>query len=162
MSRDAPLALSFAQQRLWFLAQLDGVSQAYHMPLGLRLQGELDREALRWALDRIVARHEALRTTFEMVDGQPVQRIDDAHDGLLLLEHDLRDCADAPGELERLAAQEAGAPFDLAVGPLIRGPADELGATRARAAAHDAPHRVGWLVDGRIGPRAEHAIPRLS
>ena len=58
------LPLSFAQQRLWFLAQMEGASEAYHMPFGLRLKGELDRAALRRALDRIVARHEALRTTF--------------------------------------------------------------------------------------------------
>ena len=63
-SRAGPLPLSFAQQRLWFLAQLERVSQAYHIPLGLRLQGDLDRAAMKRALDRLVARHEALRTTF--------------------------------------------------------------------------------------------------
>ncbi len=58
------LPLSFAQQRLWFLAQIEEAGQAYHVPMGLHLKGELDAEALRRALDRIVARHEALRTTF--------------------------------------------------------------------------------------------------
>src|SRR5262249_45491377 len=57
------LPLSFAQQRLWFLAQM-GLSKAYHIFYGLRLKGRLDRESLRRALDRIVARHEGLRTTF--------------------------------------------------------------------------------------------------
>jgi acyl carrier protein len=75
VERGAPLPVSFAQQRLWFLAQMEGVSQAYHMPMGLRLKGGLDRAALRKTLDRIVARHEALRTIFAMVDGEPVQRI---------------------------------------------------------------------------------------
>ena len=60
--------LSYAQQRLWFLAQMEGVSEAYHIPLGLRLQGKLDRGALRRALDRIVERHEALRTMFAFVN----------------------------------------------------------------------------------------------
>jgi aryl carrier-like protein len=120
-SRDEPLALSFAQQRLWFLAQMEGVSQAYHIPLGLRVSGSLDREALRRALDRVVARHEALRTTFAQVDGQPFQRVAAEDSGFALQEHDLRRHPDAAGELERLMAEEAVAPFDLEAGPLIRG-----------------------------------------
>src|SRR5215472_15773346 len=73
--RSEALPLSFAQQRLWFLAQLEGVSRTYHISGGFRLAGALDREVLRRALDRIVQRHEALRTTFRVVDGEPVQRI---------------------------------------------------------------------------------------
>ena len=98
--RDEPLPLSFAQQRLWFLAQMEGVSRAYHIPLGLRLTGELDTGALRRALDRLVARHEALRTTFNHVDGQPVQRIAAETSGFDLQEHDLRQHSDAEGELQ--------------------------------------------------------------
>src|SRR5262245_29549016 len=56
--------LSFAQQRLWFLSQFEEASRAYHISGGLRLTGDLDRDALRRALDQIVARHEVLRTTF--------------------------------------------------------------------------------------------------
>ena len=67
--------MSFAQQRLWFLAQMEGVSEAYHIPFGLCLNGALDRAALQQALDRMVVRHEALRTTFAFVEGEPVQRI---------------------------------------------------------------------------------------
>ena len=121
--RDGPLPLSFAQQRLWFLAQFEGASAAYHIPGGVRLKGTLDRGALRRALDRIVGRHEGLRTSFAMAGGQPVQRIADADSGFVLAEHDLRSLSetDAAAELGRLAAEEAPAPFDLERGPLIRG-----------------------------------------
>src|SRR5258708_26699078 len=87
--------LSFAQQRLWFLAQMEGVSEAYHIPLGLRMKGDLDSTALRAALDCMVSRHEALRTTFVFVDEQPVQRIALAEQSrFLLIEHDLRQHSD--------------------------------------------------------------------
>src|ERR1700716_1870535 len=84
--RDGPLPLSFAQQRLWFLAQMEGVSEAYHIPAGLRLSGALDRAALRRALDRIVARHEALRTRFTLLAGTPQQQIDPPDRGFALAE----------------------------------------------------------------------------
>src|SRR5438309_3999793 len=74
-SRDGRLPLSFAQQRLWFLGQMEGASAAYHIPFGLHLKGDLSRTALRRALDRIVVRHEVLRTTFAFRDGEPVQEI---------------------------------------------------------------------------------------
>jgi amino acid adenylation domain-containing protein len=125
--RDEPLPLSLAQQRLWFLAQMEGVSQAYHIPLGLRLTGELDGGALRRALDHLVIRHEALRTTFDHTDGQPVQRIAAENSGFDLQVHDLRQDSDAEGELRRLAAEEANAAFDLQAGPLIRGRLIRLG-----------------------------------
>ena len=89
--RSQPLPLSYAQQRLWFLAQMEGVSEVYHMPFGVRLVGKLDRHALGLALDRIIQRHEALRTTFVVVDGEPAQRIAAAEDShFLLRDHDLR------------------------------------------------------------------------
>jgi microcystin synthetase protein McyA len=120
--RGQRLPLSFAQQRLWFLAQMKEVSRAYHVPMGLHLKGELDAGALRRALDRIVARHEALRTTFVSIDGEPGQHIASAADSRFhLLEHDLRRHRDAKAELNRLLAEEANAPFDLEAGPLIRG-----------------------------------------
>ena len=118
----ATIPLSFAQQRLWFLEQLGGTGAAYHVPLRLRLRGALDRAALARALDRIVARHEALRTTFPAVDGEPVQRIASAEESAFrLVEHDLHAAPDAEDVLGRLMADEAGAPFDLAHGPLVRG-----------------------------------------
>ena len=128
VERGAHLPLSFAQQRLWFLAQMEGVSEAYHIPMGLRLKGRLDRAALRKALDRIVARHEALRTIFAMVDGEPVQQILSREESRFhLVEHDLRGHSDSREELARLAAEEAEASFDLEAGPLIRGRLIRLG-----------------------------------
>jgi NRPS condensation-like uncharacterized protein len=114
--------LSFAQQRLWFLAQMEGVSQAYHISFGLRLKGDLASPALCQALDRIVARHEVLRTTFAFIEGEPVQRIASVESSRFpLLEHDLGQDVDVEGELDRLVTLEASAQFDLETGPLIRG-----------------------------------------
>ncbi|HEU4558058.1 MAG TPA: amino acid adenylation domain-containing protein, partial [Longimicrobium sp.] len=122
VERGGALALSFAQQRLWFLEQLGGLGDTYHLPTGLPLGGELDRVVLRRALDAMLARHEALRTTFVEVEGEPVQRIAPVEESRFqLTEHDLRGHADAAAELRRVAAEEAGAPFDLEQGPLIRG-----------------------------------------
>ncbi len=121
IDRSQAPALSFAQQRLWFLAQFEGVSEAYHIAGSMRLSGELDRAALGRALDRIVARHETLRTTFIQHDGQPLQRIAPADCGFLLHDHDLRRETDPAAAFERLAAQEATGRFDLERGPLIRG-----------------------------------------
>ena len=89
--RGEHLPLSFAQQRLWFLGQMEGGSEAYHMPLRMRMRGALDAGALRRALDRIVARHEVLRTTFAVVKGEPVQRIQPVEQARFeLREDDLR------------------------------------------------------------------------
>src|SRR2546423_3341682 len=68
--------LSFAQQRLWFLHQLEGTSGEYHVPEGYVLRGGLDRDALRRALDALVARHESLRTRFPTQGGEPVQVVE--------------------------------------------------------------------------------------
>jgi amino acid adenylation domain-containing protein len=115
--RGAVLPLSFAQQRLWFLDQLDSAAgAAYHMPAALRLTGSLDRAALQAALDRIVARHEILRTTF--ADGQ---RIGPATQGFALTQTDLRDADDIERAEAAIAEAESGAAFDLGAGPLIRG-----------------------------------------
>ncbi|HEU4562489.1 MAG TPA: methyltransferase, partial [Longimicrobium sp.] len=96
VDRGEPLALSFAQQRLWFIHQVEGAGAAYHLPVRLRLRGELDREALVRALERIVARHEALRTCFPETDGVPGQRISAAEESpFRLAEHDLTAVPDA-------------------------------------------------------------------
>ncbi|HEY2232359.1 MAG TPA: condensation domain-containing protein, partial [Candidatus Angelobacter sp.] len=114
--------LSFAQQRLWFLAQMAGGSEAYHIALRVQLRGRLDKAALKQALNRLVERHEALRTTFAMIDGEPQQRISALEESdFHLLEHDLRRSQDAKGEQEGLIAEEGRTSFDLEAGPVIRG-----------------------------------------
>jgi hypothetical protein len=75
MPREGVLPLSLAQQRLWFLTQLEQRSDNYHIPLALRLRGALDVAALREALNRLWARHESLRSVFVSVDGQPEVRL---------------------------------------------------------------------------------------
>ena len=121
-SRGGDLPLSFAQQRLWFLAQMEGASAAYHIPFGVRLKGDLNRTALRRALDRILVRHEVLRTSFALHDGEPVQEIGAVEaSSFRLIEHDLRGHNDVEAELAALGELEAGASFDLEAGPLIRG-----------------------------------------
>ena len=118
--RERGLPLSFAQQRLWFLAQMKGVSVTYHIPVALQLRGELDREALKRSLDAIWARHEALRSVFVVVEGEPRVELLPVGTGLPLEEHDLREVVDAGERLQRLMAEAANAGFDLAQGPLIR------------------------------------------
>src|SRR5690349_4527819 len=71
--RRAHAPLSFAQQRLWFLHQLDPQSIAYNMPTALRLTGVLNTDALAWSINEIIRRHESLRTTFKLVAAEPMQ-----------------------------------------------------------------------------------------
>ncbi|HEV7627882.1 MAG TPA: condensation domain-containing protein, partial [Streptomyces sp.] len=129
--RGGGVPLSFAQQRLWSLDQPGGPGPEHPIAWRFRLQCELDREALRRALERIVARHDALRTTFRMVDGKPDPRVAPAEEsGFPLQEHDLGGYAEpgAQAELGRVAAEEADAPFSLERGPLVRGRLVRLGA----------------------------------
>jgi amino acid adenylation domain-containing protein len=122
--RNQPLPLSLAQQRLWFLAQLDqDASAAYHIPAALRLRGKLDVTALRTTLDRVVERHESLRTRFVAVDGVPYQQIASEARGFELRREDLRSLPIEKRDVAvaRITAEEAAAPFDLTAGPLIRG-----------------------------------------
>jgi acyl carrier protein len=119
--RQSPLQLSFAQQRLWFLAQLgDDASRAYHSVIALRLRGALDRQALRAALDRIVLRHENLRTRFVTIGGAARQQIDPPSVGFMLRESAL-DGEEVEKQLQNLIHMESRGVFDLAAGPLVRG-----------------------------------------
>ncbi|MER8741391.1 condensation domain-containing protein, partial [Mesorhizobium sp. M1005] len=121
VSRHEPLVLSFAQQRLWFLAQLDESSTNYHIPLALWLRGVLDRSAWQRSLDRLFARHEALRSVFVAPEGKPRVEVLPPDAGLPVIEHDLSGRPDAQAALSDLCHEEADTPFDLARGPLIRG-----------------------------------------
>ncbi|HSX59049.1 MAG TPA: condensation domain-containing protein, partial [Tahibacter sp.] len=113
--------LSFSQQRLWFIDQLEHGSVEYNIPTAFRLRGALDREALVAALNAIVARHAVLRTRFALKDGAPVQIVRDVaafvpyETDLSALQPAVRDA-----ELLRLADAEAQRPFDLANDALLR------------------------------------------
>ena len=126
--RDEELPLSFAQQRLWFIDQLEPDRSVYNFPAAVRLKGPLNLIALKQSLNAIVNRHEALRTTFPIVDGRPVQVIAP----LLTLTLRMVDLRELPepereSEVQRLAANEAQRPFDLAEGPLVRATVLQLG-----------------------------------
>src|SRR5688500_16657044 len=117
-----PRVLSYAQQRHWFLWQLEPLSTAYHLSGGLRLVGKLDREALRSSFQALVARHESLRTSFRAnAEGLPEQIIA-AAGKLDIPEIDLsavpaeQRTARAHAEASRISAT----PFDLTQGPLLR------------------------------------------
>jgi amino acid adenylation domain-containing protein/non-ribosomal peptide synthase protein (TIGR01720 family) len=113
--------LSYAQERLWFLDQLMPGNTFYNVDNALRVSFPYNIAALEWALNEIVRRHEALRTTFTTVDGQPVQVISPAL-SLSLPVIDLLGLPEPEREAEalRLATEEAQRPFDLAQGPLVR------------------------------------------
>ena len=123
--RTLNLPLSSAQHRLWFLDQLDrAASAAYHMSAGFQLRGSLNHTALQAALNRIVARHEILRTAFvATATGEPIQVIAPPDIGFALTRQDLRGLPAAAGAalLEQICATEYHRPFDLSTGPLIRG-----------------------------------------
>ncbi|WP_234939748.1 condensation domain-containing protein, partial [Sinorhizobium kostiense] len=121
VGRAGALALSYSQQRLWFLSQLDEDSTNYNIPLGWRLRGRLDHAAWRRSLDQLFARHEALRSTFVAGEDDPQVEILSADTRLPVVEDDLRGEPDAEVLLSALCEEEARTPFDLARGPLIRG-----------------------------------------
>ncbi|MEA2694984.1 MAG: hypothetical protein QOJ16_4371, partial [Acidobacteriota bacterium] len=147
-ARPREIPLSFAQERLWFLDQLDPGSVAYNMPLPVRLSGALKPAVLAAVLDEVVRRHEVLRTTFPVSAGRPVQAI--APPGELALP--LIDLAGLPGEARaaetaRLGAADTARPFDLARGPLIR--ADLLRLAASEHALLLSLHHIasdGWSI----------------
>ncbi|HEX7242911.1 MAG TPA: condensation domain-containing protein, partial [Longimicrobiaceae bacterium] len=115
-----PIPLTFAQKRLWFLEQLEPESRIYNNILAMRLVGELDADALERTLHELVRRHEALRTVYPEVDGEPVQVV--LEDFRLPVEH--RDLSGVPEEermheVRRVADEVRNRPADLARGPLV-------------------------------------------
>ncbi|WP_164002944.1 non-ribosomal peptide synthetase, partial [Pyxidicoccus caerfyrddinensis] len=144
--RTGPLPLSFAQQRLWFIDQLQPGSASYNMPTFVRMDGPLDVGALQRSFEELVHRHEALRTTFTQQEGQPLQLI--SPQGQLPLEvTDLSGLEPqaARAELERRLREELLRPFDLATGPLVRAQLLKSSATE-HVLALDMHHIVsdGW------------------
>ncbi|KAG0240651.1 hypothetical protein BGX31_001789 [Mortierella sp. GBA43] len=120
VSRDGDLELSFSQQRSWFLTQLDGVSETYHMPVAVRLQGQLDHDAWQRALDTLFARHEALRTVFVTVHSQPRVQLLPAESGIPIRWVDLQGVSDSEAQLKEMSTEEIVRPFDFVHGPLVR------------------------------------------
>ncbi|WP_218081854.1 condensation domain-containing protein [Anthocerotibacter panamensis] len=116
-----PVPLSYAQQRLWFLDQLEPGTAVYNIAGGMRVKGFLDLKALEHSLNEIVRRHESLRTTFISVEGRPLQIIA-PYEPFSVCVVDLRALPEAEREaqVQQLTAEEARRPFDLAVGPLLR------------------------------------------
>ncbi|MGJ4962730.1 amino acid adenylation domain-containing protein [Bradyrhizobium sp. HKCCYLRH3061] len=127
IDRGGRLLLSFAQQQLWLLAQLEGGGTNYHIDVALRLRGRLDIGAWRRSLDRLFSRHEALRTVFVAEQGEPRAMLLPPDTGLPLEMHDLRSWPDRETRLADLLNAWTRAPFDLARGPLIRGHLISLG-----------------------------------
>jgi amino acid adenylation domain-containing protein len=119
---------SFAQQRLWFLDELEPGSPAYNLPGALRLEGDLNVEALERSINEIVARHESLRTTFTSAEGKPLQVVSPFAPSELKvtrLGHVPAEAREA--RLRQLVKDEAKRPFDLKTGPLLRASLVELG-----------------------------------
>ena len=118
---DSQFPLSFEQQRLWLLDQLEPGSPFYNLPHPVRISGKLDVAALEASLNRVAERHESLRTTFHEENGKPVQRIDQKPD-LKIAVTDLMHWPKAKqnDEAQRVTSEEARAPFDLQRGPLLR------------------------------------------
>ena len=133
--------VTFAQQRLLFLDQLDPNSTSYSVPWSIRITGKLDSDALERSLNEIVRRHEILRTTFDIVDGQPVQIVASSLQ-IPLVRVDLTNEGDGKEAAQSAAILEARTPLDLKNGPLVRTELLRAWSGRARSSVHDPSHRL--------------------
>lgn len=116
-----PAPLSFGQQRLWFLQQLDPGTHLYNIPVALRMEGQLNVQALQKSMDEVIRRHESLRTVFRLENGQPVQVINSPfHLELACVCVQDRGSGGGKAEMAMHAAHEASHVFDLLNGPLLR------------------------------------------
>jgi amino acid adenylation domain-containing protein len=153
VSREGNLPLSFAQQRLWFLDQLDPGNTAYNIFDALRLSGPLDVAMLERCFNEIIQRHEALRTTFAVVAGEPVQIIAPVLTVSLPVV-DLQSLSEVEKKVEfrRLAVEETRWSFDLARGPLVQVTVLRLG-EREHMLLSNMHHIVsdGWSMGVFIG-----------
>ena len=121
ISREQDLPLSFAQQRLWFLNQLEGQSATYNISRALRLSGKLNLTALEQAFQTIVERHETLRTSFQVVNDSPVQVIaPQICFNLAVIELKKIANKEQSTQVEKLVNQQIQKPFDLSQAPLLR------------------------------------------
>ncbi len=163
-----PLPLSYAQERLWFLDQLDPGNTTYNIPTALSFAGRLDLDALAAAITEVVRRHSSLRTTFAVVEGRPVQVIAPAPEPGRAWTLPLADLSALPParrapEALRLVDAEARRPFDLVRGPLLR-------AALLRKAADDhvallTMHHIvsdGWSMGLLIGEVSRLYVARLE
>ncbi|HUC10576.1 MAG TPA: amino acid adenylation domain-containing protein [Stellaceae bacterium] len=148
LEHDGPLPLSLAQERLWFLDQLEPGNAFYNIPFAFRCTGHLDIPALERTINEVIRRHASLRTTFSEIDGKPFQKIHENFDIALArqtlshLEADRREA-----EARRLALAEALKPFCLKSGPLVRATLIEM-APRDYALLLTIHHIVadGWSI----------------
>ena len=121
LSQEGPLPLSFAQQRLWFLYQFTPGSATYNMPSAIRLSGSLNPLALQQTFNEILRRQESLRTSFEVIDGEPVQLVSEPPDfDLPVVDLSHLERPEIEQQVQRLASEEAHHPFDLTHAPLFR------------------------------------------
>ncbi|WP_322063323.1 non-ribosomal peptide synthetase, partial [Paraburkholderia sp. J63] len=162
-ARDGALPLSYAQQRLWFLWNLQPDSTAYHIAGGLVINGRIDVEALRASFAAVVARHESLRTTFaEQVDGSARQVVHAWLDyGYAWADFSAQ--ADAREAARSFAAELAQEPFDLMAGPLLK-----IGVARVADDEHwvaISMHHIvsdGWSIDVLLDDLRAAWCARLS
>ncbi len=129
--REGDMPLSFGQQRIWFLCQLEKETGVYNESFAFRLTGQLDIAVLEQSLAEIIRRHEVLRTIFPVTDGSPIQVIASAQAASL----SLADMTDSPEnehntEMQQLLTKETQRPFDLERGPLLRITLIRLGMTK--------------------------------
>jgi amino acid adenylation domain-containing protein len=119
--RNRPLPLSFAQQRLWFLDQLEPNNPLYNVPYIVRMKGVLQPELLDKSLQEIIRRHETLRTTFQMLNDEPVQIIaSELNVPYYFTDLTAQDSTDREAYVRYLVVEEVKRPFDLKTGPLLR------------------------------------------
>src|SRR5215212_2705500 len=121
VDRAGPIPMSFSQERLWFLDQLEPGNSTYNLPIAVRLRGNLNLACLQQVLNEIMARHEILRTNFDIVDNQPVQIIT-PYGSLPLTIRDLGELSPSEQikESKRLIEEELQRPFDLRKDRLVR------------------------------------------